>query len=210
MLAKFDWNISANNTLSLRYNYLNALRDLPPHPFVLSFNNTGRGPNESSLPFKNSGYTMVNRLNSLALEVNSHQTGYANRLFASYSGFRDHRTPFSAPFPTIEIGEGSVTYTTAGHEPFSIHNILDQNVWQLTDNLTFFRGNHVFTLGANFERFSFFNSFNIFRNGVFFLPPSTGIGTTFSSLAEFFHLTDPIESESHRPQQAGGNGTVQG
>jgi len=127
----------------------------------------------------------------LALEVNSHQTGYANRLFASYSGFRDHRTPFSAPFPTIEIGEGSVTYTTAGHEPFSIHNILDQNVWQLTDNLTFFRGNHVFTLGANFERFSFFNSFNIFRNGVFFLPPSTGIGTTFSSLEEFFDLTDP-------------------
>ena len=191
VLAKLDWNISTNNTLSLRYNYLNALRDLPPHPFVLSFNNTGRGPNESSLPFKNSGYRMVNRLNSLALEVNSHQTGYANRLFASYSGFRDHRTPFSAPFPTIEIGEGSVTYTTAGHEPFSIHNILDQNVWQLTDNLTFFRGNHVFTLGANFERFSFFNSFNIFRNGVFFLPPSTGIGTTFSSLEEFFDLTDP-------------------
>jgi len=191
VLAKFDWNISANNTMSLRYNYLNALRDLPPHPFVLSFNNTGRGPNESSLPFKNAGYRMVNRLNSLALEVNSLKTGYANRLFASYSGFRDHRTPFSAPFPTIEIGEGSVTYTTAGHEPFSIHNILDQDVWQLTDNLTFFRGSHVFTLGANFERFSFFNSFNIFRNGVFFLPPSTGIGTTFSSLAQFFSLTDP-------------------
>jgi hypothetical protein len=30
VLAKLDWNISANNTLSLRYNYLNALRDLPP------------------------------------------------------------------------------------------------------------------------------------------------------------------------------------
>ena len=192
VLAKLDWNISANNTLSLRYNYLNALRDLPPHPFVLSFNNTGRGPNESSLPFKNSGYTMVNRLNSLALEVNSLQTGYANRLFASYSGFRDHRTPFSAPFPTIEIGsKEGVTYTTAGHEPFSIHNILDQDVWQLTDNLTFFRGNHVFTLGANFERFSFFNSFNIFRNGVFFLPPVTGIGTTFASVTDFLDATDP-------------------
>jgi len=195
-IAKLDWNISANNTLSLRYNYLNALRDLPPHPFVLSFNSTGRGPNESSLPFKNSGYTMVNRLNSLALEVNSLKTGYANRLFASYSGFRDHRTPFSAPFPTIEIGEKGVTYTTAGHEPFSIHNILDQNVWQLTDNLTFFRGNHVLTLGANFERFSFFNSFNIFRNGVFFLPPAvvapdSGTGSTFSSLADFLSRTNP-------------------
>jgi hypothetical protein len=191
LLAKIDWNISPNNTLAFRYNYLNAIRDLPPHPFVLSFANTGRGPNASSLPFRNAGYTMVNRLNSFALEVNSRKTGYANRFFASYSGFRDHRTPFSAPFPTIEIGEAGVTYTTAGHEPFSIHNILDQDVWQVTDNLSFFRGNHVFTVGANFETFSFFNSFNIFRNGVFFLPPSTGIGTTFSSLDEFFRLTDP-------------------
>jgi len=190
ILAKLDWNIAANNTLSLRYNYLNALRDLPPHPFAISFDNSGRGPNESSLPFKNAGYTIVNRLNSLALEVNSLQTGYANRLFASYSGFRDHRNPFSVPFPTIEIGEAGVTYTTAGHEPFSIHNILDQNVWQLTDNLTFFRGNHAFTLGANFERFSFFNSFNLFRNGLFFLPASIG-GSTFQSPSEFLAETDP-------------------
>src|SRR4030095_3626658 len=76
-------------------------------------------------------------------------------------------------------------------EPFSIHNILDQNVWQLTNNLTFFRGNHVFTLGANFERFSFFISFTIFRNVVFFPPPSTGIGTTFDSLTTFWRATDP-------------------
>jgi hypothetical protein len=191
LLAKLDWNLSPNNELSFRYNYLDARRDLPPHPFVLSFANTGRGPNASSLPFKNSGYSISNRLHSFALEVNSRTTKYANRVFASYNRFRDHRSPFSTPFPTIEIGEGGVTYTTAGHEPFSIHNILDQDVWQFTDNLSFFRGSHVFTVGANFDAFSFFNSFNIFRNGVFFLPPSTGIGTTFSSVAEFLSLTDP-------------------
>jgi len=191
LIAKLDWNVTENNAFTFRYNYLDASRDLPPHPFVLSFANTGRGPNASSLPFRNSGYTITNRLHSFALELNSRSTRYANRLFASYNRFRDHRTPFSKPFPTIEIGEGGVTYTTVGHEPFSIHNILDQDVWQLTDNVSFFRGNHVFTVGANFEAFSFFNSFNIFRNGVFFLPPQTGIGSTFSSLDEFFQLTDP-------------------
>jgi outer membrane receptor protein involved in Fe transport len=193
VIAKLDWNINQSNNLSLRYNYLDAKRDLPPHPFVLSFNNTGRGPNQSSLPFRNSGYAINNRLHSFALELNSRSTGFANRFFASYNRFRDFREPFSTPFPTIEIGEGGVTYTTVGHEPFSIHNILDQDVWQFTNNFTWFQGRHSLTLGANFETFGFFNSFNIFRNGVFFLPYQlTFLGaTTFPSLQEFFDATDP-------------------
>ena len=191
LLAKLDWNVNQGNAFTLRYNFLDAHRDLGPHPFVLSFANTGRGPNASSLPFRNSGYQINNKLHSVAAELNSRTAGWANRLFLSYNRFRDYRAPFSAPFPTIEIGEGGVTYTTAGHEPFSIHNILDQDVWQLTNNLSFFRGNHVLTVGANAERFTFFNSFNIFRNGVFFLPASIPPGSTFSSLSEFFTATDP-------------------
>ncbi|MGH7526060.1 MAG: TonB-dependent receptor, partial [Gemmatimonadales bacterium] len=192
VLAKLDWNVNDNNVLTFRYNFLDAKRDLPPHPFVLSFANTGRGPNESSLPFRNSGYAINNQLHSFALELNSRSSGFANRFFASYNRFRDFREPFSADFPTIEIGEAGVTYTTVGHEPFSIHNILDQDVWQLTNNFTLFRGKHSLTLGANFEAFGFFNSFNIFRHGVFFLPaPPVSIGTTFESLDSFFVKTDP-------------------
>src|SRR5213593_758476 len=195
LIAKLDWNPNPSNTLSFRWDYLNAKRDLPPHPFVLSFNNTGRGPNATSLPFQNSGYAINNHLNSFALELNSRSRGFANRLFASYNRFRDFRQPFSTPFPTIEIGDSGVTYTTVGHEPFSIHNILDQDVWQLTDNFSWFRGKHVVTLGANFEKFSFFNSFNIFRYGVFFLAPPDSFGhfggSTFSSLDQFFLRTNP-------------------
>jgi hypothetical protein len=191
VIAKLDWNINDNNNLSLRYNFLDAKRDLPPHPFVLSFANTGRGPNQSSLPFRNAGYAINNQLHSVALEVNSRSSNFANRFFAGYNRFRDFREPNSTPFPTIEIGEAGVTYTTLGHEPFSIHNILDQDVWQLTNNFTWFRGRHSITLGANFESFGFFNSFNIFRNGVFFLPGSLPFGSTFSSLDEFFQATDP-------------------
>jgi hypothetical protein len=191
LLAKIDWNVNAASTFTLRYNYLDADRDLPPHPFVLSFANTGRGPNASSLPFRNSGYQINNELHSFAGELNSRSSRLANRFFLSYNRFRDSRTPFSAPFPTIEIGEAGVTYTTAGHEPFSIHNQLDQDVWQLTNNVSLFRGKHTYTVGANLERFSFFNSFNIFRHGVFFLPAAIPPGSTFSSLSEFFTATDP-------------------
>ena len=199
VIAKLDWNINQSNNLSFRYNYLDAKRDLPPHPFVLSFANTGRGPNESSLPFRNAGYAINNDLHSFALELNSRSTGFANRFFASYSRFRDFRQPFSEDFPTIEIGEGGVTYTTLGHEPFSIHNILDQDVLQLTNNFTLFQGRHSLTFGANFESFSFFNSFNIFRHGVFFLPAFIPIGSTFGSLQEFFDATADPESPGFKP-----------
>jgi Carboxypeptidase regulatory-like domain len=204
ILAKIDWNVNANNNLTFRWNYLDAKRDLPPHPFVFSFQNTGRGPNENSLPFRNAGYNINNDLNSFALELNSRGGRFANRFFASYNRFRDFRAPFSAPFPTIEIGQGGVTFTTAGHEPFSIHNILDQDVWQFTNNFTWFKGRHAFTLGGNFEHFGFFNSFNIFRNGVFFLPPPpASIGTTFSSVSDFMNATDP-----NNPNQIDLNGLI--
>ncbi len=192
-LLRLDWNVSESSTLMFRYNFLDAVRDLPPHPFVLSYNNTGRGPNSSSLPFRNSGYAINNNLNSFALEFNTRKERFANRFFASYNRFRDNRAPFSAPFPTIEIGEAGVTYTTVGHEPFSINNVLDQDVLQITNNVSFYRGRHTFTVGANFENFSFYNSFNIFRHGLFQLPYFLDFlgGATFPSLAEFFAATDP-------------------
>ncbi|MCL7966118.1 MAG: carboxypeptidase regulatory-like domain-containing protein [marine benthic group bacterium] len=197
LLAKIDWNISDNNNLTFRYNYLNASRDLPPNSTVLSFNGSGRGPNETSLPSQNSGYQINNELNSFALELNSRGGAWANRFFASYNRFRDFRIANSVPFPTIEIGEQGVTYTTVGHEPFSIGNNLDQDVWQLQNDFTKFLGQHTLTLGAAFESYSFFNSFNIFRHGTFFLPAGIdfdGDGcqntSTYSSLDDFFAATD--------------------
>jgi len=207
LLLKLNWNISDKHNASLRYNYLDAVRDLGPHGFVLSFNNTGRGPNSTSLPFQNSGYSINNNLHSLAFELNSMFGGnMANHFFASYNRFRDFREPFSTDFPTIEIGENGVTYTTLGHEPFSIHNILDQDVLQITDNVSYFMGPHVFTAGVNYEQFKFFNSFNIFRHGLFQLTgdldllfPGAGYldflgASTYSSVENFFTRTNPDDA----------------
>ncbi len=212
LLLKLDWNMSNNHNLSLRYSYLDANRNLPPHPFVLSFNNTGRGPNASSLPFQNAGYTINNKLNSFALEINSRGGSFANRFFASYNRFRDFREPFSEDFPTIDIGEAGVTYTTLGHEPFSIHNILDQDVLQITNNLSYFSGKHFYTFGVNLEVFKFFNSFNIFRHGVFFLPDFLDFlgASTFSSLDGFFARTDPNGGNFYDLRSVIGSGPFKG
>jgi len=194
-LLKLDYNLNANHNLMFRYNRLRSYRDLGPHGFVLSHNNSGRGPNTSSLPFENSGYRINNNLDSYALELNSKLgSSIANKFFFSYNKFRDYREAKSVDFPTIEIGQDGVTYTTLGNEPFSIHNILDQDVMQITNNLSYFMGSHTLTGGFTYEKFKFFNSFNIFRHGVFFLDASWAQflgGTTFSSIDAFLASTSP-------------------
>ena len=223
-ILKLDWIASPNHNATFRVNILDAMREQGPHPFVLSFANTGRGPNTVSLPFRNSGYAINNDLQSYAFELNSTFGGkMANKFFFSFNKFRDFREPFSTDFPTVEIGEGGVTYTTLGHEPFSIHNILDQDVLQINDNLSYFSGRHVYTVGVNYEKFDFFNSFNIFRHGVFFLPgdldiiaPGAGFldflgATTFSSLDNFFIRTNSsVDSTFYDFNSVVGSGPFKG
>lgn len=213
ILVKIDWNINQNHSLSVRYNFLDAERDLPPNPFAISFNNSGRGPNQNSLPFQNAGYTINNEINSIVGELNSRfGNKFSNKLLIGFTAFRDFRTPFSEPFPTIEIGQDGTTFTTLGHEPFSINNVLDQDVWQFTNNFNWYEGKHVFTIGTNLEVFKFNNSFNLFRFGLFPAPGDLDLdgdgifdgfndldgdgdleplGTTYSSVENFLEATDP-------------------
>ncbi|MFC2085444.1 carboxypeptidase regulatory-like domain-containing protein, partial [Bacteroidota bacterium] len=190
LLVKLDWNVNDNNNLTLRYNMLDAEFQKPPHPIAISYNSTLRGPNSNALPFENAGYQINNELNSFAMELNSRYEKFSNRLFVSYNRFRDFRNPASEPFPTIEIGSNGLTYTTLGHEPFSIHNILDQDVLQITNNFSYYLGKHVITAGVTFEYFDFFNSFNLFRYG--FMGFNTWPGqTAFNSVKHFLDATDP-------------------
>ena len=187
-LAKLDYNISPGNTASVRFNYLNASRELNANPVAIS----QRGPSPTALPFSNAGYAINNKIYSVVGETNlSFGNSIANKTIIGYTAFRDSRDPFSPrPFPTIEINQDGINYTTAGFEPFSINNLLDQDVIQFTNNTTFFTGDHTITAGVNYEQFIFNNSFNLFKYGLFPAPVQFG-GTTFASPDEFFDYTDP-------------------
>ena len=165
-----DWNINENNRLAIIYNFLNASKEKPAHPTALGF----RGPNLTTLQFENAGYEINNKIRSVQLELNSTLSDQAiNKLQVGYTHCDDFRNPKSTPAPTITLLDenGSSNYIIAGHEPFSINNRLDQKVFQLTNNLNFFEGDHTFTIGFSFERFEFDNSFNLGAygaQGVFF------------------------------------------
>jgi hypothetical protein len=157
-LAKLDWNLNANNKLSFTYNGLDAIKDKPAHPSAIG----RRGPDYTTLQFRNSGYQIVNKLNSFSTELKSNfKNSTANKLRVVYTSFRDKRNPFSAPFPVVNISKFGTRYIIAGHEPFSINNNLKQDAFQITNDFNIYKKNHTFTIGAAYESFKFANSFNL-------------------------------------------------
>ena len=157
-ILKLDFNINKNHSLTATYNFMDASRDKPAHPSAIG----RRGPDQTTLQFENSGYTINNKIQSGILELKSRFSNtIANNLQVGYTAFRDFRTAKSEPFPTININQAGIRAIVAGFEPFSIHNKLNQDVIQVTNNLDVFLKKHTLTFGASFEKFSFDNSFNL-------------------------------------------------
>jgi hypothetical protein len=205
-IIKLDWNINDKNRLAVIYNFLNASKGKPANRNAIAF----RGPNSQTLQFENAGYEINNKIQSIQVELNSTLSDEAtNKLQVGYTHFDDFRTPFSTPAPSIQIldGAGASSYIIAGHEPFSINNRLDQKVFQITDNLNFFKGNHTYTVGFSFEKFQFDNSFNLGAygaQGVFF--PTTTI-TDFPNFASSGALQQSFDDAIAANNSLEANGT---
>ncbi len=168
-LLRLDFNLNKNHKLSATYNFLDAFKEQPAHPSAI----IRRGPDFFTLQYQNSGYRINNVIHSGIIELKSvFGNRFSNNLKFGKTIFRDHRDPFSEPFPVLNISKNGINYIVAGHEPFSVHNVLDQDVYQLTDNFNMYFNNHTITLGSSFERFNFDNSFNLVAYGfrVFFPP----------------------------------------
>ncbi len=177
-LGKLDWNISKIHKLTFTYNGLDASQDKPAHPSAIG----RRGPDYYTLQFRNSGYRIVNKVNSFNAELKSNfNSKFANKLRVVYTSFRDHREPFSSPFPVVNIDKNNLRYIVAGHEPFSINNILNQDAFQATDNFNVFLNKHTITAGISFESFKFANSFNL-----------TGYGPAIFSDADIQTFKDSV------------------
>lgn len=179
-LLKLDWNINNKHSLTATYNFLDASQEKPAHPEALG----RRGPDQTTLQFYNSGYEITNRLHSGMLELKSNFSDkFANNLQVGVSYFNDFRTPFSEPFPVLNINKDGSRYIVAGHEPFSIYNTLHQTVYQATNNFNVFLDNHTLTVGTSFERFNFSGTFNLGYNEPFQPAdhPNPYLGGTFGN-----------------------------
>ena len=182
-IFKLDWNVNDNNQLAVIYNWLSASKDKPAHPTALGV----RGPSATTLQFENSGYQINNNLQSVQLELNSRLSdNTSNKFQVGYTRFDDFRTPMSSAAPAITIQNGAgQNYIIAGHEPFSINNVLDQKVFQFSNNMTISKANHTYTIGFSFEKFEFDNSFNLGAYGYSNANGYVGAFGAFGSVNDF-------------------------
>lgn len=143
---KLDWNINEFNKATFRWSLVNAKQ----------LNNgggrTALNDNLYSYPFKSVTNSFIAELQSRLSPTIS------NEARVSYVRVRDQRA-VGSPFPSISIsGVGGGTINL-GNERSSMANSLDQDIWTIEDNLTWYKGNHTFTFGTHNEIYKFSNLF---------------------------------------------------
>jgi hypothetical protein len=162
-LLRSDYNINNNNRLTLRYLHLDSSTDvLVSDSSSLGFGN--RRTRLDALNFSNSNYSILENIRSMVGEWTSTLGSRAyNSMIVGYTKQDESRGAIQKLFPTVDILQGGVTYTTFGSEPFTPSNELRYNSFQIQDNFTLLRGSHTFTFGGSLEKYE---SENVFFPGV--------------------------------------------
>ncbi|HEV8265005.1 MAG TPA: TonB-dependent receptor [Gemmatimonadales bacterium] len=168
--GKVTTQLATNSQLELSYNYVKASSD------VLIRNSTsaiGRDGYELS----NSGYVQANVTNTARAKVMTQLSrGLANELLVGYNRIRDHREiPNRVPLIFVG-GDRAGTNIAAGAERFSHDNLLNQDIVEITDNLTVPVGSkHLATVGVHNEFFHFVNGFFPASLGVWSFADTTAL-----------------------------------
>jgi hypothetical protein len=150
-----DFNLNRGHQLVARHNLTDSLNDI------------GR-PTVTAYFMPDAFYRIKNRTNSTVVQLNSAFGTSVNELRFTRQSIEDRRAGQPSedrPFPFVQVNLSSGT-VRAGRENFSTANELDQDVYELSDDFTWMRGKHTFTVGTKNEFFKFRNLFirNSFGN----------------------------------------------
>ena len=188
-LVRADWNINDKHKLTARYVWHNSDAEIN----ISNSQSAGAGNRTTqfnAMSFKNSGYIIMDNTRSSVLELNSKFSNTLhNNLIVGYDKQIEDRAYLSKMFPTIDIMNGSATYTSVGFDPFTPGNKLDYNTFHITNNTTKFMGKHTFVAGVNFEKY---------RSNNLFYPASNGV-YIFNSLNDFYTAANQSLANGGRP-----------
>jgi hypothetical protein len=157
LLGRLDFMIGEQSRLVAKFQYNEAALD------VFDRSATTTNP---FIELSNNGYFFDNSTYNPSLQFfTNFSSGAANELLVSANVIRDRRTPFVRE-PVIlvqnytQASDPTQIYTIqAGGEEFSHANELDQDIYEITDNLSIPLGAHRVTLGARWEGYKVRNLF---------------------------------------------------
>lgn len=149
---RFDWNISDKHQLSIRNSYVASEA-------------TNLERDAANFRFGSMDFRQVNKTNSTVAELKSHFGSASNSFILGYSDIRDYREPMSSnpAFPQVEIAANGGTIFLGNEREATVFN-MKQKTFEITDNFTWFKGNHTFLVGTHNElytiNYGFVNSWN--------------------------------------------------
>ena len=147
LFARIDYNINSKNRLTLRHNYVDGSSD-----------NYASKASSTVFTFGDDFYLMKSKTNSTVLQLNSVLgKNLFNELILNYTTVRDIRSVGDPQFPQVNVLVSGVYRLSAGTEQYSAANSLNQDIIEITDNLTLHAGKHTFVLGTHNEIFKFAN-----------------------------------------------------
>jgi hypothetical protein len=164
VFAKVTTNLIPNSRLEVSYNLVSASQDIltrsPLAPRLPTVNAAGVETNAGNLrdgyELSNSGYGQANTTNTARFKLTSNWGDFSNEALGGASIVRDNRDlPNKLPLILVDTG-GKVgtsdAWLAAGGERFSHQNLLNQDIYELTDNVTYSGiPSHHFTLGTSNE-----------------------------------------------------------
>ena len=177
--VKLDYNISRKHKASFRFNNYTAFTDVPTNRNSIRFistryRNTSRQGVEN-INFRNNNYTNDRTVRSYVADLNSVISDkISNKFNVGFTQITDPKrgVPGGQDFPFIEVLEPDdsgnlLYYMSMGNELFTVGNLLENNIFNVTNNTTFYMNRHTITAGVNFEYMTFDNAFNPVFNGFY-------------------------------------------
>jgi hypothetical protein len=201
VFLRTDFNVSPRNQLTVRLNYVKGSKQV---------SSTGV-PNSTTYAFPTDFYTSNEKVWSPVAQLNTTAAHVFNEFRATYTRDRFTRTIPLPVFPFVRVDFSDGLNVRLGAENSSHANKLNQDVVEITDDMTWVMGKHTFVVGTHNEFLHFFNVFvqNLYGNYEFSASTTAGaIANLQSGFAQaysrnFSNTSNPLEPAVFSVRQFG-------
>ena len=194
VFVRADFNLAPGHQLTIRNNYVDALARI-------GF------PSTTIYLMPTAYYAFTDKTNSTVAQLNSSKSRFVNEFRFAYQVVRDNRGDVDGQphFPFIEVDFPDQTNVRFGSENSSQANKLNQDVMELTDDLTMLRGKHTITIGTHNEFYKFYNLFiqNLYGNYRFSSIANYQAGIAQQYTLNYSNTSNPLEAAQFSVHQFG-------